>query len=650
MKKALIITAITLLTLIGLAIAAVYTVMQTQYAARFVSTALSKVTPYSVTVSSATYTPPLQLSLTDVSLELQDQHLKIPKLDLWLNHNVLQQGKLAFDSILIEQVNLDWRDIQPSWFEHIFTYQLALKHADIDGPNWSARGVNIQVDNPSWVEKHQHLPYGDIQLAMSQLYVRGEALDNLLIDLRYQPQKSTIFGSSFTWRGAEISGQAEQYAQGWSLVNVTVDGLNLPTSKPANQILSTLEQLEMPIYHLNSLDILNSSFRYAGWDFNNLDASLEQLTLDNSLWQQEEGYFSFNAERVASGEFTLISPRAKVTLTHHQIEVEEFDSDFQQGRVQFSGELTPQQVALKQLKVSGIKWLEETYNLAPSLAKLASPLKQLSIERLDIKNVQFIQVEKTPYWQLSGLNIDGHELTLIQNGQFGLFHGKIEASVNSANLDKIIASQAHLQASASHGHLILERAFVPLEQGYIEASGTWDARTVSAPWQFSMHADGLPLAFSMLQQQLPFELTGLMELDIEMEGLAGDYAMLAHSLSGRIVANIRGAQLRANSANGEQSFQQAWPLEEIELLADRGRIAIHSVASNSELAGQIDLTKTEFATLILRSDHQCQQLWSDILDRANVIKLRCVEQTSTADLPYSEPQSLADTFESSTDL
>ncbi|MCZ8497582.1 hypothetical protein O9929_00415 [Vibrio lentus] len=76
-----------------------------------------------------------------------------------------------------------------------------------------------------------------IQLSASQLYwLKGEAFDNLLIDLDLK-RVTAPYGASFDWRGAKISGQAEQYKHDWSLVNITIDGLRL-NEKQTQSLLS----------------------------------------------------------------------------------------------------------------------------------------------------------------------------------------------------------------------------------------------------------------------------------------------------------------------------------------------------------------------------------------------------------------------------
>ena len=627
MKKALLLLSILLVSIVTLSVLTLYVVMQSQYAPKAVNLIIDKLTPYSVIASEVQYSAPFQLQLRDVEIEHLDQVVTLPKLTVWLSQFPWQNDKLSFDSILIEGATIDLSQLNSELFSGVTLHQLALKHVDISGPKWSARDVNLQIEQPIWSSSQQTLPYGDIQLSAEQLYMQGEALDKLLVDMRYRAQDSTIFGSSFNWRGASFSGQAEQYAKGWSLVNVTIDSLSLPESEQIEQLITTLGNLSLPISHINSLDILNSSFNYAHWRLERLDASLENLTLEGSLWQQNDGYLSFDAESISDQHIQLFSPRARLALTPQQVAIEEFDADFKQGRVQLQGIISPTQIALKQLKIAGIKWLEQTEQLLPALKENTDRLNHLTIEQLKVENAQFIQVEKLPYWQVSGLNIDGSQLTLIQDNKFGLLDGNLEVSANAASIDKLIATQAHLKAHADNNLLTLDRAFVPLEQGYIEASGRWDRRSASSPWQVSLHADGLPLQHYLLKQQLPFSLTGLAEVEVELKGLSGDYSMLSHSLSGYISANLHQAQLNASSFDGEQSFEQNFDLGEIKLRADRGRILIAAQEGTTQLAGEADLTKPQLATLLLKSEQTCQELWSDILGKANVIKQTCGEKS-----------------------
>ncbi|ERB62679.1 hypothetical protein N779_24910 [Vibrio coralliilyticus OCN008] len=204
MKKALLLTAIAIVSLISLPLLALFVLLNTSYASQVVNVMLQNLTPYTITVQQASYSPPFQLTLEDVEIDAEPKAILIPKLTVWLSPTLWQNNQASFDSVLIEGANLDINELNSPLLHAINLQQLALQHVDITAPGWSARDVNLQVKKPQWLNQKQNLPYGDIQLSAKQLYVKGEALDNLLIDAQYQAQDSTIYGASFNWYGANF--------------------------------------------------------------------------------------------------------------------------------------------------------------------------------------------------------------------------------------------------------------------------------------------------------------------------------------------------------------------------------------------------------------------------------------------------------------
>ncbi|RSD32835.1 AsmA family protein [Vibrio pectenicida] len=622
-KKALLITTVTTLSMIGLLMLSIFFLLQSSYSGKVVNAMLSQLTPYTVSAQQASYSPPYQLTLMDVKIGSSSQPIHIPKLSLWLSPSLWKNQKLSIDSILIEEANLDFSALGSPILKSFNIQHLALQNVDIKAPNWSARDVNIQIKQPVWLSPQQGLPYGEVQLSAQQLYVGGEALDKLLIDAQYQGKSSTIYGASFKWNGAEISGQAEQFEPGWSLINVTINKLKLPHSSSISTLLSKFEILALPIYHINSLDILNSDLHYAGWQFNQVDASLENFLLDRTIWQQKQTKLSFDAESIDFSQLRLVGPTAKLTLGDNGISLDEFDADFKQGRLQMNGIWSKKNMQINWLKASGIKWLDEVNQLFTSLSNASRTLDSLTIKQLKIKNTQIIQVEQRPYWQLSGVNIEGKNLNLIQDGEVNLYNGSLEVSANNASIDNFLTSQAIINVTAKSGDISLERAFLPLAKGYIEANGRWQRQAISDPWYLSLHLDGLPIDQPLLQAQLPFQVTGMAEADLVLSGLSGDYPILAHSLTGFIDLQLHNAALQVDEADSTIGYQQEWPLDTVKIRIDRGRININSRGSKAELAGNIDLTKYQFGTLIFTSENGCKRLWSDILSQTNAIQQTC---------------------------
>ena len=89
-------------------------------------------------------------------------------------------------------------------------------------------------------------------------------------------------------------------------------------------------------------------------------------------------------------------------------------------------------------------------------------LQQVDVKQLEIERSQVIQLSKQPYWQLSGLNLEGDQLEVKHNnGHWGIWSGKLDASVVNASYDQVITSHAAISTQSDNGFWQLTRLFAP---------------------------------------------------------------------------------------------------------------------------------------------------------------------------------------------
>lgn len=616
-----------LLIILGCTIAALYAALRTQYATTIVNHLLSGYSNQELQVEKASYTPPLQLSLQGISFG-SEQPLYLPKAEMWFSAALPNEGKLHLDAVIIEGANFSLDQTSHLTKLPFDIKQLAIKHSDLSLGSISARGVNLQIENPNW-QPNQAIPYGKIQFSSDQLYYAGQALNDLLIDANYQAQNSTVFGASFKWNGANISGQAEQYSQGWSLINVTINQLNL-TENQADLTWLTQLAKSASIRDINSLDILKSNLNYQGIELLNFDLSLENFNLSHSWWQQPDGYLSFNADTLQYDQQQWVEPSATLYFTPNKIEIAELDTDWQHGRVQLQGAFSPNTIQLKNLTLSGVKWLDASAKKMDMIEQWSQSIQHISIEQLDIRNAQMIQIAQRPFWQFSGLNIEGKHLTLKQQGKLGLWRGALQMTANSVSYDKHLVTQAIVKMSNNEQVWQLDRLFLPLDSGYIEATGHWDKLRASAPWQLDLTIEGLPVEGELAASPTPIYLQAITDVSAQLTGLAGDYSMLAHSLSGQISASLRDGYLAVGEVNKTAQFEQSFSLNDLIIKADRGRINVKSQPSKlgPKIAGKIDLMQPELATLLLYSQHKCQRLQAELTAKVYQLNNDCVESSN----------------------
>ncbi len=608
------------ITLLLTFVLVIFGIMNTRYLTPSAQWVTEKLWANKFTFTDVKYEYPTHFTLNEVTITTENTPIKFNKIDIWLNRTLVnKEHKIVIDSLLLNSANFAQGLPSIKLPQNLQINQIAIDNIDFSYRGLIARGVNYQVKNPAWKSTDQHLPFGETQLSADQFYWQGEAFDKILIDADYKPENSTIYGISFQWRDGDFSGQAEQYDTGWSLVNTTVKHLNLPLE--LNNTSQKLWQQAVPyITHINSLDILSSHLNIAGVEFNNLEASFDNLSLNQSLWQQDKGYMSLNADSVLWQELQWIEPNIKIDFSPESISVSDFSSEVLQGSVQMSATIKPETLHINQLNMSGIKWFAEREQDFAWIPKQWPTLKELTVDRLEINNLQLIQLMNKPFWQLSGLSIKGSKTQWKNNA---LWEGYIAASANSASFGELITTQGVIEMHSKEGQWQLDRAFIPLEKGYLDARASWDLSTPSSPWSITAHVDGLP--FSVINHfiKLPLKIDALSEFDINAEGLAGDYSMLSHSLSGELNASLRDGTMVIEKP--ESMVIQPFEMDNAQFTADRGRIKLEptpleGLDLQALLAGQLDLVAAQEGQFELNIQQGCEHIRYDIIKTKQVYK------------------------------
>lgn len=273
------------------------------------------------------------------------------------------------------------------------------------------------------------------------------------------------------------------------------------------------------------------------------------------------------------------------------------------------------------------------------MQKATEKLQQVDVKQLEIERSQVIQLSKQPYWQLSGLNLEGEQLEVKHsNGHWGIWSGKLDASVVNASYDQVITSHAAITTQSENGFWQLTRLFAPLEQGYIEGLGQIDLSTTSQPWALNLNADGIPL--QLLHPYLPTALAvnGFSDLSLDLKGLAGDQNMLAYSLSGEVEANLRDTTLKSQT---DESLK-AITFSPLRLEAQRGEVKLEPVtisgkAISGKLSGEFDMANNPLSGVNYQLKESCGMIKGDVLS-GEVESNECLNKPKQAE-PVKPEQS-----------
>ena len=646
MKTALRILILLLVLLIAIP-ATVIALLATSYANQtwgFISQYLN----LSVQADKVYYDFPYHLTVQGIRTK-NERASYIEQIDVWLNPDVRRDGKWIVDSLLIDGVSLQKGMPALPDLSAVLFHQVAVKNLEYSNNQLVVNGLNVQVQAPDWHNSPYEVPYGEIQLSAAQIYWNGEAFDNVLLDMDYRPENSTLYGSSFEWRGSQVSGQGEQYPQGWSLVNVTLDKLKINDTQLKFLLAKPWQKIPFKINHINSLDLLNADIEWGDWHWQNLDLSLEDAELPLSLWHTQ-AQVSLQADSVRFQEQTAIEPRLSATMTPGQIELKELDLDWQQGRIQVSGQFKPTRWQIETASIQGLKWAIQPEDSSDWWQVATNELKELAINQLDIEHSQIIQISQQPYWQVSGLNLEGHQFEIKRLGKhWAVWNGNLDVSVVNASYDQVVTTHAALSTQSDNGLWQLTRLFAPLKQGYIEGYGQIDVSTTSQPWTLALNADGIPLR--LFHAYLPDVLAveGFSDLNLELQGLAGDHNMLAYSLTGAVEANLRETTLRSQADKSLKPIT----LSPVRLQAQRGEVVIKPItisgtAIKGKLSGAFDLANNPLSGIEYQLQEQCGSITGDLFSPEPETN-KCIQPNKNQVLPPQDGSALPESGQEETE-
>ncbi|MGF1905021.1 AsmA family protein [Aliivibrio salmonicida] len=647
-----------LLTLCLLLVAAFLSLLHTPYAQPLLNPVVEKLTHQTLSFGGISYSihDPLYLTISDIVIHSEPE-LPIQQIDLWLSKHPIQNNKLAFDSVKIDGISLQNglpNTKKLNWFS---ISQLSISNLDFAEDGLVVREAQIQLSNYD-VHNEKGLPFkGEFQLSTQQLYWQGEALDDVLIDGYYTENYTALQGISLTWRNSTITAQAElKENKLWVIPQFTLRKFNLESDN-ADIIGKPLQWLSEQgfTYQFERIDLLDVNIELPQFSVNDLSLSAENILLPYKIWQQNDANISFSADSLVWKDTIINKPIIELTLTNKKATISNLSLDVFNGNIQLSGLLSPTTINLSSLTLNQIKWLISPQEL-DSISNYLTQLEQVKIANLDINNSQIIQLETAHPFQLSGLNVEGHDLDLLRYYQWALWDGKLSISASNASLNYLLTQQLLIETNTNNGLWTIERALFPLTEGLIGLNGSINLKQDSQPWQLEAYGDGIPLSDLAKWLPNPIPLEGMAEFTFSGNGLAVNKDSFNYSFDGDLNVIPRETtttetakdlwQLKLGLIPEESQSEKdvsaqtqrkkehtmdkktIYPIniEPIHISANRGRISINPImitgdGFNYNVVGEYDLVNPEKAETVISLTQEChqivQRLFSDKVDLIN---------------------------------
>ncbi|OAN19205.1 hypothetical protein A3K86_00800 [Photobacterium jeanii] len=574
--------------------------LHTRHAAPVLSQLVASLSPYTLSSEQVDYDirRPWHLTLQAPTLSLDDNKLlHSDNIELWLSpattlHNAfrrLNNPKLpfhwAFDSLLIDGINTDTQYetnlAALSQLPAMSSQRLALKNFSYHNNNLRLEHAQIEVDHwhsPALVAHTQskaehnlaswgHFS-GNFRLAAPSAQWQQYPITQLLLDGEKESgekEKSrwTLYGYSFNWQGANIGGQAELTTSDSThqlhLHQLSINQLRFNSAQRSQELVSQWQTL-LPAnttLSIGRLDINNGHIELADLAFNQLNLSLLNWDSQHNVWQQSHSQLSLSADSILWRDSLWQQPLLDLSFTPKQIELVGLSSELWQGYVRAKGTLTPDTLALGQLTLNNLKVFLPA-NWRQQAQTWLQPLKQISVEKLDIGYVQLTAAEAAFPFHISGWHLDGQDLTLKQADQWGLWHGKLTTNAGFASFNTVELIEPFVRMTSKQGHWQLNQLTLPFSHGLVEGQADIDLASAAKPWQLALSVDSAPADILAKWLTLPLPLSGSIDSQISASGLAANPLSLAYSLSGQLEAQFRDLNLNLSGRQLAQQLSQ-WP-------------------------------------------------------------------------------------------
>ncbi|UTV27639.1 AsmA family protein [Photobacterium atrarenae] len=643
--------------------------LHTRHAAPLIDRLVNAFTPYHINTTTVRYhiLKPWHLRLDELNIRLPaadaqpPEPITIARLELWFNPRHLLRPGWSFDTVLIDGLTLS--SAAPlQTLPAIEATRLALTNFNWRSEDLTLANSKLQLNH--WQSSPSASSYtyqGDVRLAADTIQWQQQTLENVLIDGQRDGEHWTLYGFSFRWHQANISGQAE-YQPGpearplWRIRQLSLAGLNLQEPTLATWLSTRWHQYlseAQPDISVERLDVLHSSLELPGLVLNSANLSLRDWHLDGgglpaALWQQQEATLSLDADSLRWQDLVLDTPLAELAFRPQQVQLTGLSTKLLGGYLTTDGTLTPDTLALNQFTARNIQW-ELPRNWTDRLRHLSAPLSNISVQELKIGYTALTAPDPRWPFHLNGLNVSGYELQLKRRGQPGLWQGSLTASASSAGLNGVPVTESMLKMTSQAGQWQLERLTLSFEQGLMEAQGQMALVQEGMPWQLQLSSDSLPATVLPRWLQLPLMVDGMLDVTLNAQGLGQHATGLAYSLAGELNATLR--QLRLNRQTTAQLWQQwqqpspTWyaasqspgtpspqdsaagsekarkaaqqtellQISPIRLQADRGRIQIQPIdikggSWSATLGGRWDLARPDAQQLELNAEQGCERL------------------------------------------
>lgn len=602
--------------------------LQSQYALVVVQKMFELLTPYKLQASKFDYNllKPFTFTLERPELispgiKSNENHTSIRYLSASFSPLASMKENLTFKNVFINGIDLNKFSIQ-RLPENIMIENLLMHDVNYESETFSFENAQLQLskwqnNKPQsqflWRQKEWGEAEGTFQFSSRKVKFKETLFTDLMINSEFQETKWELWDFSFKSVLGDFSGSATlQEENKWifhqiSLRDSRIENIN---------VIENIKNNWNDFYSKNDFEIKQFDLLDVSVSLN--DISIEHLNLSGTSLAFKEGkfvltntsdnvFFDFNSSLLRFKQWVLSDVFAEFSLSLDDIHLDAFSAKIdERGFLYISGALSPHSLALERLSIMGLDLTLTSDEQSQFIEKIAF-LKNIEIKELNVKNVDYFLEDAHFPVQIAGLNLEGNNLFVRQDGINGIYKGEMEIGAIIANINHIPLLSSFAKLSVIDGNLTLNPLNLSFIDGQIDAIAKIELNKKSHPWFFNAQGLNVPIEIYSQWFQYTFPLKGEHDFKLDFSGISVNEDSFNYSLTGTFDAKPHQTLLKTKSnISLNQSLkniftpliqeQETRPLEieNITLRVDRGRIklspiTVKSLNKETKLSGEWDL-------------------------------------------------------------
>ena len=389
---------------------------------------------------------------------------------------------------------------------------------------------------------------GHFQFSIAEGTINNNSFSNFIISGEYKPNDINIEKLGTRLLSGTLSLNGRYQDNHWKLNEVYLNGIRWQSAKTLNELIHSFDQY--PAINVRLLNIVDFTAEGKQWAVSGFDGKFSQLNIDEAV-SFTSGEFNTNDVVIENQHFTDVI--TKMNQQNNRLNLDSLSLRYEKGLIKFAGnwDQNNKTLTIQDGTLSGILYTLPENWLSFLATPLENKIQNIHVEQLSINQSILIDITPDFPFQFTGLTGKLQNLTVVKNGEWGLWQGSAILNADSGTLNRIELRRPDLKIVTLQDKAIAEQFSALIDEGIIRGS----AALVQSNNQktFSLIANGLNVPLS-IPGAMGWKTAPLNEKGQFTLKLSGDLqaAAISSTLNGTLLGKKDEQQIiNATMQNGE---------------------------------------------------------------------------------------------------